>query len=79
MFYLAAFPQFIPVGDGAMSAAFTLVGIHALINVVWFGAMVMLLARMSKAAGSPSFQRWLKGVTGLVFMAFGLKLASLRP
>ncbi|WP_029064168.1 LysE family translocator [Labrenzia sp. DG1229] len=79
MFYLAAFPQFIPVGDGAMSAAFTLVGIHALINVAWFGAMVMLLARMSKAAGSPSFQRWLKGVTGLVFMAFGLKLASLRP
>ncbi|WP_299476543.1 LysE family translocator [uncultured Roseibium sp.] len=79
MFYLAAFPQFIPAGEGAVAAAFSLVGIHALINVLWFGAMVLLLARLSTAAGNPSFQRWLKGVTGLVFMGFGLKLATLRP
>ena len=79
MFYLAAFPQFIPAGDSAVAAAFLLVGTHALINVIWFGAMVMLLARVSKTAGNPSFQRWLKGITGLVFMGFGLKLASLRP
>ena len=79
MFYLAAFPQFIPAGDGAVAAALSLVALHSLINAVWFGAMIMLLARVSRAARSASFQRWLKGVTGLVFMGFGLKLATLRP
>eukprot|EP00903_Cladosiphon_okamuranus_P000845 g843.t1 len=79
MFYLAAFPQFIPAGDGAVVAALSLVALHSLINAVWFGAMILLLARVGKAARSPSFQRWLKGVTGLVFMGFGLKLATLRP
>ena len=79
MFYLAAFPQFIPTGEGAVVAAFSLVAIHSLINALWFGAMVMLLSKVSSATRSASFQRWLKGVTGLVFMGFGLKLATLRP
>ncbi|MHA7775116.1 LysE family translocator [Roseibium sp. M-1] len=79
MFYLAAFPQFIPVGEGAVMAAFSLVMIHAAINMVWFGSMILLLSRMTRAAGNPAFQRWLKGATGLIFMCFGLKLASLRP
>ncbi|MCV0429507.1 MAG: LysE family translocator, partial [Roseibium sp.] len=79
MFYLAAFPQFIPAGEGAMTAAFSLVAIHSLINALWFGAMIVLLSKVSNAARSVSFQRWLKGVTGLVFMGFGLKLATLQP
>lgn len=79
MFYLAAFPQFIPTGEGAVAAAFSLVAIHSLINAVWFGAMIALLSKISHAAQGASFQRWLKGATGLVFMGFGLKLATLRP
>ncbi|POF34028.1 LysE family translocator [Roseibium marinum] len=79
MFYLAAFPQFIPAGDGAISAAFSLVAVHSIINVLWFSSLIVLLSRMTKAARNGAFQRWLKGVTGLVFMGFGLKLATLRP
>lgn len=79
MFYLAAFPQFVPAGDGAFTAALLLVALHSLINTLWFTAMILLLARVSRAARSASFQRWLKGATGLIFMGFGLKLASLRP
>jgi len=79
MFYLAAFPQFIPADESAFAAAMSLVALHSLINALWFAAMIGLLARVSQAARSPSFQRWLKGVTGLVFMGFGLKLATLRP
>jgi threonine/homoserine/homoserine lactone efflux protein len=79
MFYLAAFPQFIPAGEGALTAAMSLVVVHSTINALWFGAMILLLSRVSSAARNPAFQRWLKGVTGLVFMGFGLKLATLRP
>jgi len=78
MFYLAAFPQFIPAGEGAMVSAALLVVLHSIINAVWFTAMIVLLARVATVARSGSFQRWLKGITGLVFMGFALKLASLR-
>ncbi|MFK7945141.1 MAG: LysE family translocator [Paracoccaceae bacterium] len=79
MFYLAAFPQFITVGDTSIWASFLLVFLHSLFNAAWFGAMVLLLARFAALASSGSFQRWLKGVTGTVFIGFGFKLATIRP
>jgi threonine/homoserine/homoserine lactone efflux protein len=81
MFYLAVFPQFIqhdPDGQAAIGMAFVLVSIHATLNVIWFGSMVVLFARLAGAARNPTFQRWLKGVTGVVFVGFGAKLATLR-
>ena len=78
MFYLAAFLQFITIGDGAAASAYILVLLHTFINVAWFGAMVILLARLVRFSMKGSFQRWLKGVTGIVFIAFGVKLATFR-
>lgn len=79
MFYLAAFPQFISEAHGAVGASFILVFIHSMLNLIWFSAMVLLLARLTGATRNLTFQRWLKGVTGLVFIGFGAKLASLKP
>jgi len=79
MFYLAAFPQFIPFGEGTAQSAFLLVCVHAALNVFWFSAMILLFARLTRAARSGRFQRWLKGVTGMIFMLFGVKLAALNP
>jgi len=79
MFYLAAFPQFMPLGEGAVSGAFLLVCVHALLNVVWFSAMVLLFAKVMRAARGGRFQRWLKAVTGVIFVGFGAKLAALNP
>jgi len=78
MFYLAAFPQFIPVGEYATASALLLVSIHAMINLIWFGAMVALLARLSHAASGATFQRVVKAMTGVVFMVFGAKLLTLK-
>jgi threonine/homoserine/homoserine lactone efflux protein len=78
MFYLAAFPQFITPGPDTMGASLTLVSMHALCNVVWFSGMVLLMGRLTHASQSPVFQRWLKGVTGMVLIAFGVKLATAR-
>ena len=79
MFYLAAFPQFISQSDGALVSSLVLVFVHSMINLIWFGAMVLLFARLKNATRFPGFQRALKGVTGIVFIGFGLKLASIRP
>ena len=78
MFYLAAFPQFISQAHGALGTSFLLVFIHSMLNLAWFSAMVLLFARLAGAARNSTFQRWLKGVTGVVFISFGAKLATLR-
>lgn len=78
MFYLAAFPQFLSIGDSAFQAYF-LVSAHAAINLVWFSAMVLLLSQLKGLASSVGFTRWLKSITGVVFIGFGAKLAFLKP
>ena len=77
MFYLAAFPQFIPM-TGAAESAFLLVFIHSVINLLWFSAMVLLFSQLRGAANNRIFQKILKTTTGLIFIGFGAKLASLR-
>jgi threonine/homoserine/homoserine lactone efflux protein len=81
MFYLAAFPQFMPydaAGQVAAGSATVLVTIHAMTVVLWFGAIVLLFSQLAGAARRPAFQRWLNGVTGVVFIGFGAKLATMR-
>lgn len=79
MFYLAAFPQFIKVGETSVASSFLLVFVHSMINAIWFSAMVLVLSRLTAVAQNGGFQRWLKGVTGVVFLGFGVKLALYRP
>lgn len=79
MFYLAAFPQFITIGETSVYASFLLVFIHSMINAVWFVVMILLFSRLTMAARSGAFQRWLKVVTGVAFIGFGFKLATYRP
>jgi threonine/homoserine/homoserine lactone efflux protein len=78
MFYLAAFPQFISQTPNAIGASFVLVFIHSVLNLVWFSTMVLLFSRLVGAVRNSAFERWLKGITGVVFIGFGVKLASLK-
>jgi len=74
VFYLAAFPQFMPV-DGSALSAYSLVTAHSLVNVLWFSAMVFTLSRIKSATNHPTFKVWLNSITGVVFIGFGAKLA----
>ncbi|MDX1320578.1 MAG: LysE family translocator, partial [Oceanospirillum sp.] len=74
VFYLAAFPQFMPV-DGSALSAYSLVTAHSLVNVLWFSAMVFTLSRIKSATNNPTFKVWLNSITGVVFIGFGAKLA----
>jgi threonine/homoserine/homoserine lactone efflux protein len=74
VFYLAAFPQFMPV-DGSAFSAYFLVTAHVLVNVVWFSAMVFTLTKIKSATNNPKFKTWLNAITGVVFIGFGTKLA----
>jgi threonine/homoserine/homoserine lactone efflux protein len=78
MFYLAAFPQFLPIGSATAANTFLLVFIHSMLNFVWFGTLIIVFARLSAFARGGTVQRWIKGVTGAVFLGFGFKLATTR-
>lgn len=79
MFYLAAFPQFIPLGESAIFYGFILVSIHAFMNAIWFSAMVLILSRIRAVASKEIYQKLLKGITGIIFIIFGGKLITLKP
>lgn len=79
MFYIAALPQFLPPAEMTPANIYLLVLVHSLLNASWFGAMVLVFARLSGRDPRAALQRWVKGATGVVFLGFGLKLASLKP
>lgn len=78
MFYVAAFPQFIMGTTDPTLWSMVLVSLHALINAIWFTAMILLFHTLSRAATRRPVQRAIKAVTGAVFIGFGAKLALMR-
>ena len=78
MFYLAAFPQFLAQGEASAANTFLLVFIHSMLSLAWFSLLVMLFSRVTAFASSGRMQRLVKGVTGMVFIGFGFKLATAR-
>lgn len=75
VFYVSFLPQFIPSGVAVAPYAMLLGAIHALLGLLWF---ICLLAAMGPLSG------WLRRVkvvqaldraTGVVFIAFGARLA----
>lgn len=74
-FYVTFLPQFIPAGVNVVSFSLLLAAIHAVEGVLWFA----LLTRASTAARRwlvrPLVQRTLDGVTGGLFILFGVRLA----
>jgi threonine/homoserine/homoserine lactone efflux protein len=74
-FYVTFLPQFIPPGVNVVGFSLLLALIHAVEGVLWFA----LLTRASTAARRwlvrPTVQRTLDGVTGGLFLLFGVRLA----
>ena len=83
LFYLSAFPQFIHIGQDSVALAYGFVTSQALLNAIWFSSMAILVAKLSNVARSDkfkqSFKRWLNGITGAVFIGFGIGLARFKP
>ena len=77
MFYLAAFPQFIPVNESAINA-YVLVTAHSIVAFVWFSLMVFMLSCIKNATNNARFKTWLDSITGVVFIGFGSKLALMK-
>jgi RhtB (resistance to homoserine/threonine) family protein len=78
IFYLAFLPQFIGPGDPVLAKSVLLASIHFLEGLVWLSLVTLFVARLRSVLAQPRVQRVLESVTGLVFIAFGVKLAVSR-
>lgn len=77
IFYLAMFPHFLPSGDGAVSMALMLVGLHSALSTIWFSGLVLLLSQMRPTRFCVPFQPMLNGVAGTVFIGIGIKYSAI--
>lgn len=80
LFFLAFIPQFIHPDRGWVFVQFLILG--SVIALVGFGFSMVLTFASSAVSGwlrrNPSFQYWQGKITGLVFVALGLRLALIR-
>lgn len=77
-FYLAFFPQFIDLGRGAVTAQFFILGALLIVIGLTVDASAGLLAgRLGDLARRrPAVQKWLHRISGTVFAALAVRLAT---
>ena len=78
MFYLAVFPQFISLEGNPVFEPLILVGIHAIVVVIWFSFLIIALGKISRALSSFKFKRIVQGATGSLMLWFGYRLLAYR-
>jgi threonine/homoserine/homoserine lactone efflux protein len=74
LFYLSFLPQFIQPTDSALKPLM-LAGIHATMGIVWLSIVVIMVNASREVLARPSVKRRFDTLTGLVLMAFGIRLA----
>ncbi len=78
VFYVSFLPQFVPAHVSPGPFIFLLAAVHALMGVVWFAALILLTRPIAGVLKRPGVVRKLDRVTGIVFVAFGARLALAR-
>jgi threonine/homoserine/homoserine lactone efflux protein len=75
VFYLAFLPQFINAGDPVLAKSLLLAGIHFVLGIVWLSLVTIFVAWLRASLTQPAIRRGLETVTGVVLIAFGIRLA----
>jgi RhtB (resistance to homoserine/threonine) family protein len=78
IFYLAFLPQFIGPSDPVLARSILLASIHFVEGLVWLSLVTLFVARLRTVLAQPRVRRALETFSGLVFIAFGVKLAVSR-
>ena len=78
VFYVTFLPQFVPPGQPVAAYTFLLACIHVVQGAAWFALLIAASTRVRRVLGRPAVVRVLDRTTGVVFLAFGAKLALSR-
>lgn len=75
VFFLTFLPQFVVI-ESSPFIPFLLLGItYTVLTAIWFVFYVSLLHRVRQFMNKPSTQKVMEGLTGIVLVGFGIKLA----
>lgn len=77
-FYLSVLPQFIPDDAPVLATSMLLAFVHALQGILWLGLVAVLVERLGALLRRPVVKQRLEQFTGLVLVAFGIRLAVER-
>lgn len=75
VFFLTFLPQFLAPGAEAFWSFLVMGIIYTVLTFAWFFFYVVLLDRIRNFMKRPSTQASIEGITGLVLIGFGIKLA----
>ncbi|KON87741.1 lysine transporter LysE [Sporosarcina globispora] len=75
VFFLTFFPQFLSAGGNHFTQFLTMGLIYILITIIWFIFYVYLIDFLRAWLKKPSVNNVIQGVSGVVLMGFGIKLA----
>ena len=78
VFYLAFLPQFIRPGDPVLLKSVFLASIHFLLGLLWLSLVTLVLGRLRAVLTRPHIQQRLEAITGVILIAFGVRLALER-
>ncbi|MGZ3603298.1 MAG: LysE family translocator, partial [Ktedonobacterales bacterium] len=78
VFYTTFLPQFIAPGEPVLAKSLLLAAIHCVMGLIWLSWYASLVTKAGDVLRHPSIKRLLDRVTGVVLIAFGLRLAVER-
>lgn len=76
VFYVTFLPQFVPTGYPVAAFTFGLAMIHVLIGTLWSSTMIAATRPLSRWLQRPAVVRTMDRLTGTVFIAFAVRLAT---
>jgi threonine/homoserine/homoserine lactone efflux protein len=76
VFFVAFLPGFIPRGDAVGPMSLLLGAIFVLLTALYWVALLGIAGRVSRWMGTPSVRRRIDALTALVFVGFGIRLAT---
>jgi threonine/homoserine/homoserine lactone efflux protein len=76
VFFVAFLPGFIPRGDAVGPMSLLLGAIFVLLTALYWVALLGIAGRVSRWMGTPAVRRRIDAMTALVFVGFGIRLAT---
>ncbi|WP_258724909.1 LysE family translocator [Cellulomonas sp. NS3] len=76
VFYLATIPQFVPDGVSPLLMGVLLAAVHNVLGMAWFAAIILATGFASRWLSGEVVARVTDRVTGVVLVAFGVRLAA---
>jgi threonine/homoserine/homoserine lactone efflux protein len=78
LFFLTFLPQFVDPRQPVLPQTSTLAAIHVLVGLVWLSVYARLVDRARGVLTAPTVRAWLERTTGVVLLAFGVRVAVER-